>query len=269
MQTSYSDKPAVGVAGGRANSMPAEIVHATNLAVKAYDVQVATVQNSVAYSFNVKYPSRVPATAGQTLTQLVTYTSDGTATKAEILEGLRAAVAALAATIQVSAQLVDTTNGPVLVFADVADLEFTIDGATSNLTVTENSGEIPFGVFVVRNGSDTKCRLPALSTDIGAPTMGLALYTHCQENLASGNNAYGKASQLDVGKKGEFYVLVEEAVDPDAGDVPYVRYAAGAGGSQRGAVRKSADTSTAAALTGAKFKKAAAAGALAVISLDL
>jgi hypothetical protein len=268
MQTNYTEKPAIGVAGGRADSMPAEFIPATNLAVKAFDVQVATVTNSAVYSFNLKYPSRVPATAGQTLTQLVTFTSDASATKAEILEGLRAAVAALAATIQVSAVLVDTTNGPLLVYGDVADLQFTIDGATSNLTVAENDGEIPFGVFVVRNGSDKKCRLPQVTGDI-AKTMGLAVRHITSEQLESGNAAYGLGSQLDVAVKGNFFVQVEEAVDPDAGDVPYIRFAANGANTQRGAVRKSADTSTAAAVTGVKFLTAAAAGALAVVRIDL
>jgi hypothetical protein len=237
MQTSYSEKPAAGVAGLVANTMPSEIEPASFQGTKTFEVSVATVSNSAAYTFTLSYPSR--ATPGTTATSEVTYTSDGSATKAEILEGLRAAVAALAASVQISAALTDSANGPLLVYADVAALDFDITGPTANLSVAEADGEIPFGVFVVADGAADKCRLPVLAADIGANTLGVSVRTLSQENLESGDNAYAPGSQVNVLKKGDIWMEVEETVA--FGDPVYVRYAANGDDTQKGAVRKSGD----------------------------
>lgn len=67
-------------------------------------------------------------------------------------------------------------------------------------------------------------------------------------------------------EKGAIYVTVEEAVN--AGDRAFVRFAAGAGGTQPGAFRKSADTASARQMQGAMYRTSAAAGGLAILVFD-
>jgi len=72
---------------------------------------------------------------------------------------------------------------------------------------------------------------------------------------------------VPVRRLGRIWVLVEEAVSN--GNQAYVRFASGAGGSQLGAFRKSADTATAAALPNAYYRSNALAAGYAVLELQL
>ena len=65
---------------------------------------------------------------------------------------------------------------------------------------------------------------------------------------------------------GKVWVAVEEAVS--AMDPVYVRYATGSG-TQKGAFRKSADSSTAAALTGGRYLTSASAGGMALAEINI
>jgi hypothetical protein len=68
-------------------------------------------------------------------------------------------------------------------------------------------------------------------------------------------------------RDGRIYVAVEQAVV--AGDPVFVRYATGAGGSQRGAFRKDADTATALLVKGAKYLTTQATiGGIAAVEFD-
>jgi hypothetical protein len=68
-------------------------------------------------------------------------------------------------------------------------------------------------------------------------------------------------------RRGLVWVTVEENVSD--GDDVYVRYASGGGGTQLGAFRKSADTATAAQLTGAKYRGGATAGNVCKVEVNL
>lgn len=129
---------------------------------------------------------------------------------------------------------------------------------------------IPFGRLVVQGTAQDQCKLPTASTDLstaGRP-LGLSLFTSMQPNsIAGGDAQYAAKDCVSVLRKGRAWVVVEEAVLVN--DAVFVRYASGSGGTALGSFRKSADTATAGALTGAKYVTAAGIGGLAQVQFDL
>ncbi len=129
------------------------------------------------------------------------------------------------------------------------------------------------GLFCVQGSRDETCKLPTASTDI--TNVGLVLgVSHSSvsrdPNFPSGgtaNTTYQIGDSVELVYRGQVLVTVEEAVVP--GDDVYVRYDTGSGGSQKGAFRTSADTSTAALLAGARYLTTAAIGGLALVDLNL
>lgn len=118
---------------------------------------------------------------------------------------------------------------------------------------------IPFGVAVKKGAGEDEAVLPTLTTDV---LSGITVFRHDVNTF--GASAWGSDAGIPVGDRfdlllvGVVLVKVEEAVVQ--GDKAYVRFAAGAGGTQKGAWRKSADTATARAVNGAYFLKGASAG---------
>lgn len=134
--------------------------------------------------------------------------------------------------------------------------------------VLEGAANIPFGVGLKKGASDDGYVLPAASTDL---VEGIAVHTHSRDNFGfsalTPSTAGVKPQQtMNVLRRGTIYVVVEEAVA--AHDPAFVRFAAGAGGTQLGAFRKSADTATAAAVKGGRFLSSAAAGGIAKVHFD-
>ena len=121
---------------------------------------------------------------------------------------------------------------------------------------------IPFGVALKKGTNEDEALLPVATTDVLA---GIAVHRHDVNTI--GSSAWSTAAGIPVGdrfdllKEGVIYVKVEEAVVQ--GDKAFVRFLTGAGGTQLGAWRKSADTATARAVNGAYFLKGAAAGGIA------
>lgn len=142
-------------------------------------------------------------------------------------------------------------------------------GPTDIVTKENTVSAILFGKFVSRGASDSKCIQPAAALDITDATkaLGVAMAHQAIESSATGSAQYPQYSAVNVLKKGRVWVKVEEAVTPL--DPVYVRFAAGAGGTDLGSFRMSADTATAAALAGAKFVSSAGAGELALLELDI
>lgn len=132
----------------------------------------------------------------------------------------------------------------------------------------EASAEIPFGVAVCRQTtSDTKVILPAASGDI-ANLAGVVVHSHeYAPNVEIGTTGVKPKVPMAVMQRGRIWVTVEEAVA--VGDRAFVRFATGAGGSQKGAFRKSADTATAAECKGMVYRSAASASGLAILEIDM
>jgi hypothetical protein len=144
---------------------------------------------------------------------------------------------------------------------------------TSALAV---AAAIPYGVLVVRDISNSSGfdkiagKVPALSADITA--IGSALGVSIADQARAQDPSVAAAvypinSAVSVMRTGRIWVVVEETVV--AGDLPFVRFAAGGGGTQLGAFRKSADTATAVALPTAVYVSGAASGGYAVVELNL
>lgn len=98
---------------------------------------------------------------------------------------------------------------------------------------------------------------------------GLAIYdAACATVIFPNQNGvaeYRDQDTVSVMRKGAMYVISEELVV--AGDPVFVRVVAGAGGTQVGALRKSADTASAVQIVGARFARDAAAGAITIVEL--
>jgi hypothetical protein len=127
---------------------------------------------------------------------------------------------------------------------------------------------LPFGIALAKGTGDQDAILPAASD---AKILGIAIHSHAYDNQSlSGTLGIPDDRMLNVVKRGRVYVRVEEAVTK--GDPVYVRYANGVADvtkTQKGSIRKSADTATALLLAGAHFYTSAAAGAMAVVDINL
>lgn len=136
---------------------------------------------------------------------------------------------------------------------------------------------IPYGVLVVRDGSNTAGfdkvagKVPASSGDVTTlgSALGVALADQARAQDPSVASAqYPINSAVSVKRVGRVWVAVEEAVN--AGDPAFVRFASGGGGTQKGSFRKSADTATAVALPGAYYvSNQATPGGYAVVELSI
>jgi hypothetical protein len=140
------------------------------------------------------------------------------------------------------------------------------DDQVDSFVNSEAATSIPFGVGVIKGTADNRALLPRLVGD-NAKFMGVVLHHH----------AYAKPYQLDtvgitpktmmsVISRGRVWVTVEEAVTQN--DRAFMRYAAGAGGTQLGAWRKSADTATAVEILGARFITSTSGPGLAMLEIN-
>lgn len=129
---------------------------------------------------------------------------------------------------------------------------------------------VPFGVAVSMDptSGDGHFKLPAASGDLVRNLLlGVTSATQAIENLGSGGG-YKINAAVGVLKKGRVWVQVEEAVV--AGDPVFVRIAAGAGGTQLGAFRKTADTASASqVLEGMQYLTSASALGFVLLQVNL
>lgn len=137
-------------------------------------------------------------------------------------------------------------------------LEFDINGGNDIVSWIADE-DVPFGVWVSET-VEGHCELPDSSAEITGNKGGIALIDPAK---ASGVG-YKQGELMRVMRRGRAWVLNEEALAK--GDTLFVRFAAGAGGSQKGALRNDADTASAATPAGATLYRAGNIG-LAVLEL--
>lgn len=258
IQTSYTQDPAVGVAGQRSLTRFSDKIR-SGVSAQTKQVSIAvTAVNSTLYTVTINGV-------------VFSYTSDGSATTAEITAGLRDAINAGSEPVQAVG-----SDTPLVINALDYQNEFShAVGANLVATVTAVGQEIPVGVAVCMDETsshDQAVRLPTASADItGFRFLGVVLNDLAKEAYGGQANnrkqTYHFNTELPVLSDGEVWVVVEEAVAK--GDQAFVRYASGSGGSQLGAFRKSADTATAAAAARCVYESAAAAGGLARLRVQL
>lgn len=143
------------------------------------------------------------------------------------------------------------------------------------LSIIAVAAAIPYGVLVVRDGTNTvgfdqlAGKLPALATDITVAGSALGI---AQADQARAQSAlfsvptFPQGTVLPVLRQGRIWVKSESAV-VDGGAV-FARFASGAGGSQLGAIRADADSASAAQVPNAIFRGSYAAG-FCVVELNL
>lgn len=141
--------------------------------------------------------------------------------------------------------------------------------STETIVSAESSAEIPFGVFVAKGGStDSGGIMPAAST---AKLRGVLLAGDTRSKGVNGDIGTLGLKPKCLGTllmDGRVWVVSETAVN--FGDPVFVRYAAGAGGTQLGAVRNATVASEMIDLTSkARFVGTIAAPGLVQIELDM
>jgi hypothetical protein len=176
----------------------------------------------------------------------VSYMSDGSATVAEIRDGMQASIAAQPGlSLKVSAvdsgsnlritELDPEANGPMT----IRDL----DANTAEVVVTEHGSSevVPAGILVARGPGYQDLRLIRADDD---PMIGAVMQQHMPVSALNPDSraGYPPMSEVSVLVKGKIWMVAEEAMALD--DVVYVRFVEGAGGSQLGAIRNDDDSGT-------------------------
>lgn len=107
-------------------------------------------------------------------------------------------------------------------------------------------------------------KLPSTAAEVSKPgAMGIVVFDQTRE----GGVDWPALRPTPVMRRGRIWVTAESAVT--RWTVPFVRYAAGAGGTELGSFRGDADTASAAQCPWALFITDAAAGALVLVEISL
>lgn len=260
MQTVVNESPSVAIAGMLADAGPHEVVSPVCATLQLEQVVVTTEDNSQDFTVTINGSD-------------YTYTSDASATKAEISAGLKAAIDAGGESVQVTDDLTDT----LLIESTDHDAGFTIAvaaGGSGVLTLTSLVSQeqtIEFGKVVVRDEQlgNGFCRLPRQATDItGNHAYGIAKSdTSRVTRTTAPYGGYNAGDAISVVRKGRIWVEVEDYASVVDGGAVYVRFAA-SGTEELGSIRTDADTADAAILPGAKFY-GVAVGTMAVVELNI
>lgn len=256
MQTSVESSMAMGYPGQLADLTNHDIATAYNTSKQLEDVTITAADlattltiNGVAFTVN---------------------SGAATKTKTELRDLLIAAINA--GSQPVTASIKDADE--LYVTADASGTGFTIAG-TTNCTVANvipNSllASIPFGILVSLNDNQGEGLIhpPQAAGDVTTLLLGIALHTHAIENVLTGaETGYTAGSAVSVLRKGRVYVSVENAVVQNG--AVYARHTASGVNTQLGAFRSDADTANASLVPGARFVKAAAAGGITIVEINL
>lgn len=215
--------------------------------------------NSTAYAFSV---DSIP----------VTYTSDASATTEEIRDGLiqnardNILFEPLASFQPVAANKVRITFKVAGYNGSTAEADANLSLAVIQAATAQQP--IPFGLAVVkRTGAGTTDRSCMLPSAAGQILLGIAERQTQLTNPVAPDDKIAPLSIMSVGHQGTWYVKVE--VDVDAEDPAFFRHTASGSNTLLGAWRNDADTATADAATGCKFKTSALAGNIAELYLNI
>ena len=264
-QLSYDYNTPIAVEGLVANSRDAQFDTLTNQAVAQVTTIVITADDSQIYTVTIDGV-------------ISSFTSDASATIAEIAIGLQAAieantfVTAATASIDGSDQLILTGLATGVPFTE-SDTAAGSGDLVATLT-TAAVGDIDFGRCVVQGGSDDLCALPQAAGDIVA---GITPFEHVESvdgNLPADTNEvvrtqnYKANGTVNIMRRGVIWVIVEEAVTKGA--AVYARHTPSGANVTRGLFRTDADTASALLVPTAVFKTAQATpGGFAQVEINL
>lgn len=235
MQTTFDVKPARAFAGMHATTFPYGFISRALSTKQLEELTFSTTDGTYTVTIN-----------GTEVASFVASTNTATQIRDGVLSDLQASAAPVVATASSTNKILIEKDD----FGDAFTITIpTISGYTKTQLVAQDA-TAPFGAGVVRDDraavSGKQCRLPRLSTDVTAGLFLGVLAANTSKSPASGGWEAG--SIPDILRMGHIYVLVEGT--GTEGAPLFVRYAAGAGGSQLGAFRTDADTSTAVAIPG-------------------
>jgi hypothetical protein len=256
MQTSVETGMAIGLPGQIADLAFFDIVSRVNGSKQLVEVTITAADLETTLTINT--------------TPFTVNAGGGVMTKAEIATALKTAINAGSEPVTASD---GSGTDKIYVRADVHGTAFTATG-TANCSVADkvlNEETICFGKMVTEDtwtDLNLTAHLPSLSAEITTAGLvaGVTVHTQALEQAASNAVGYAADSAMSVMRKGRIYVAVEDAVTK--GGTPYVRYTAN-GSFTIGSFRSDDDSSKAAALPCARYARAAAAGGITVLELNL
>lgn len=242
MQTSYNELPNAAFAGLVLDTGFKDIISRIAASRQLEQVVVTTAANAEIFTVTINGNAYA-------------YTSDASATKAEISAGLKALIDAGSEDVTVTDDLTDT----LLIESNDHDNGFTIsvtNPATGVLTLTQlvaQEQSIAFGMVVVEDervdvdantGKVEGCRLPRLATDFsGRKVFGVAVAD--TSKITRGTTPYGGYSAgeaLPVLTRGRIWMPVEDVATVAKGGLVYVRHVA-TGTENLGGIRAADDGS--------------------------
>jgi hypothetical protein len=271
IQTSYSLKPAIGYKGMIAKDSSRAVIKAGLSATrKLVSVAITGATNGEDLSIVINGTTFTvtldgSATVGEAALALVDEINDG---DEPVLASGTTTPLLLESTIDApyNADFTDTTAANRRITGDFSCTESETNLGTPVVLVAQGE-EVPFGCFVCkdeRSDDAQAVRLPRQSTDVtGLRGEGFVVADFTKSAYGQ---SYHRNSMVSILRKGYMFVLVEDAVTKGGG--VYVRYAAGAGGTQLGACRSADPGSEAALLPSARYETSAGAGELAVVEIN-
>jgi hypothetical protein len=250
-QTVYTEAPAVGIPGGIVDTaILRDIISRVLSTQKLSSVLIDATAANGTYTITIN-GVEVASFAASSSTQ------------AQVRDGLLADFASSSAPVSAAAG----GTGEILIEGTDEDADYTISvggpvGDITLSTLVPYGQAVPFGVGVVGDDraavSASQCRLPRLAVDItGGRFLGASMADTTLETRAGAEGGYGDGSAVPIVHRGRVYVLSESIVAEGA--AVYCRFASGSGGTQLGAFRGDADSTTAALVPNAKFGKATTA----------
>lgn len=127
-----------------------------------------------------------------------------------------------------------------------------------------NAAILSAGLFVTRDAADGACKVPVTTGEVTASGIGFTIMNPSREPSSDGATTdFPALKGVSVIRRGKVWVLTEGAMT--YGQAPFVRFAAGGGGSVLGKVRTDADTATAVAAPGWTCLTTLAAAGLAIL----
>jgi len=240
MQTAHNTNPGVAVAGMFTDSGPKDVISRINAAQQLFSVVVTTEYNAEIFTVTIDGTAYA-------------YTSDGSATKAEISAGLKALIDAGSDDVTVVDDLTDTLT----IENNSFDTEITVtitNPANGVLTLTElvdHEDSIQFGAVVVESeqtdaetltGKRDSCRLPRLATDFSDRHMlGVAMADVSKELRSSAPyGGFSAGEAVPILTRGRIWMTVEDIATVAQGGLVYVRHIA-TGTESLGAIRAADD----------------------------
>lgn len=269
VQTSYDKNMPLAYAGLKASLMEDRVSSYKNAIGRDVRTLTVTPQNSTEYTVTVNGVQ-------------ISYTSDGSATGQEIVDGLEAAALANPF-FSALATLVEASSTTLTLSAKNKNDAFTvaISAELASAVVSSAGVNLPFGRIVALAAQSSEPAGGVLVTALssGAPLAGATVHSHAvsvapytipdsQDASAVGGDVsgYPPGEMVSVMQEGQIWLEAEESFDP--GDAVYARFTSGTN-AVIGRVRTDDDSSSAVLVPNCRAEKYDASTGLVLVTLNL